>query len=446
LVNLKTALVLVVGETSQLKAGQLTASVARSWETASKPKKIAVALSGGRDSMALLFALHQLRSHQPIELLAFVIDHQLQALSLQWVQFCAQQCQRLGVACYSVSVSVVNQKKTGLEAAARQARYAALTQLALHHGVDAVALGHHQNDQVETVLLQTARGSGLAGRAGMPEQMQRGGVNWWRPFLRQISRADINEFVQANDIAFVDDPSNANLTLRRNAIRHIVLPQLERQTHGVVGNIAQSSLQAQAAWQQEQKLASALRAQCGQDSHLLLLAQLKQLSHADQLLVLRYWIAQLGLRAPTRARLLQMRSQLIDSAKEAKPSINHEGLVFERSEDGRYACVSTHHRAPPVAAPQVKWREAQATELGFDPTWVLHFRVQPRSGSEQIKLVDKRHARSIKQWCQERRIPIGQRLSMQVVWHQEQAVWVSGLGFDVRYCQSEGSRLVPYLA
>ncbi len=431
---------------------QLADAVSHSWASVFKqqknePKKIALALSGGRDSMALLVALHQLRAQQPIALLAFVIDHQLQAGSKDWVQFCAQQCQQLQVPCFSAQVLVVNQKKIGLEAAARQARYEALTQLATQHDVDVVALGHHQNDQAETVLLQTARGSGLSSRAGMPELLQRGGVRWWRPFLRQVTRDDINQFVRENGIEFIDDPSNANLALRRNEIRHRVLPQMEQHT---VANIAQASAQAQEAWQQEQNTARKLRLWCSEKIDSLLLVKLKQLTHQEQQLVLRYWIGQLGLRMPTRARLYQLRLQLVDSAAQAKPSITHENWVFERSVNGLHACARPQaNLAPPMAVePQIKWRQAQANEPGLNPDWVEQNRVcvLPRRGGEQIKLVDKRHARSIKQWCQEMHIPTPMRAYMQVVWHEEQAVWVSGLGFDVRYCLSEGPRLVPYLA
>jgi tRNA(Ile)-lysidine synthase len=413
---------------------------------------IAVALSGGRDSMALLHALSRCQADNQFRLCAFSIDHRLQTPSSQWIEFCRSYCLQEKIQFYSCAVDVTDIAKLGVEAAARAARYQALVQLAKQHQVDCIALGHHSDDQAETVLLQMARGAGVAGLAAMPELALRQGVIWWRPMLLAVDRAAINKYVLHNNIAYVDDPSNTDQKLKRNALRASVLPALELQFPGVAKKLVELSLEAARLLEQQQ-----VRAQTAWQAlvdpatpHKMARAGLSQLSQSDQALLLRHWCKHLHLRMPSRARLEQIRKQLLGSGW---PCIKHEGWLFEISPDRQFV---QSRQAPILDAasdaqsnrpPAVRWREAVADEPGVVATLVDAgaLTVMPRQGSELIQLHAKRHRRSIKQWCQERRVPLAQRANMQVVWHGHYVVWVSGLGLDQRYAVTSGLRWVPYV-
>ena len=105
------------------------------------------------------------------------------------------------------------------EDAARRARYATLARLARDHGLPNVALAQHADDQVETMLIALGRGAGLDGLAAMPREMTRHGVQFHRPLLDV--RADaLRGWLVAAQVAFIDDPSNADARYTRNRIRH----------------------------------------------------------------------------------------------------------------------------------------------------------------------------------------------------------------------------------
>ncbi|HEY1588847.1 MAG TPA: tRNA lysidine(34) synthetase TilS, partial [Rhodanobacter sp.] len=123
--------------------------------------ELCVAFSGGPDSTALLHALAQLPAARARALRALHVDHGLHADSAAWAEHCQRFCAALAVPCEVLRVQVDIGKGDGLEAAARRARYDALA-THLHEG-EWLLLGHHRDDQVETVLLKLLRGAGLDG-------------------------------------------------------------------------------------------------------------------------------------------------------------------------------------------------------------------------------------------------------------------------------------------
>jgi tRNA(Ile)-lysidine synthase len=178
---------------------------------------VVVGCSGGADSLALL-ALAVDTALAPI---AVHIDHGLRAGSDREAQLVAEAAARLGARFDARRVAV--DQGPNLEARARTARYGALEAARAAHGASAVLVGHTADDQAETVLLNLLRGSGASGLAGMPAH--RGRV--LRPLLG-ARRADVRAVCEQRGLVPVEDPSNDDLTFRRNWIRHEVLPLLER--------------------------------------------------------------------------------------------------------------------------------------------------------------------------------------------------------------------------
>jgi tRNA(Ile)-lysidine synthase len=184
--------------------------------------RVLVACSGGADSLALLAAAVFEARRPGWHVVGVTVDHDLQAGSAEHAADVVAQMARLGAA-ETASVAVtVDPGGRGTEAAAREARYAALLELADRFGSEVVLLGHTLDDQAETVLLGLARGSGGRAVAGMRET--------WGPFRRPllgITRAETEAACRAEGVKAWDDPHNTDPRFTRPRVRHTVMPVLE---------------------------------------------------------------------------------------------------------------------------------------------------------------------------------------------------------------------------
>lgn len=186
---------------------------------------ILVALSGGPDSVALLHILRSIRRSYHLTLGAVYINHQMRPRAAKKEeQFCQLLCDELGVPLTVVRENVpalAKKTRRGLEETARDVRYAIFERLARTHPYDRVALGHHADDQVETILFRLFRGTGPSGLTGMP--VKRG--KYIRPLL-ELTRTDILAYLKKHSLNWCEDTSNQSLRFRRNWIRHRLLPTL----------------------------------------------------------------------------------------------------------------------------------------------------------------------------------------------------------------------------
>lgn len=196
---------------------------------------LAVALSGGADSMSLLRALTLCKQRQggAGKLLALHVNHQLRGdESTADAHWCQQQCDALSVpvevlACNTAEFAA--QTGDGIEAAAREQRYQLLTSAAEQAGVRYLAVAHTRDDQVETVLFRALRGTGLRGLAGIPRtRALTPTVTLIRPLL-DCSRAQVIEFLAELGQDYRTDTSNTDPQFTRNRLRNDLLPQLRDQ-------------------------------------------------------------------------------------------------------------------------------------------------------------------------------------------------------------------------
>ncbi len=198
------------------------------------PALVLLALSGGADSTALLHALAALREELGFDLRCLHVNHGLRAASNEEETFALNMAEQLKVPILLERVAVPSH--ASLEAAAREARYAAIQRALAATGAQAVALAHHADDQAETLLLNLLRGSGLKGLAGMATWR----APYWRPLLN-TPRASLLSFLRDNKLAWVEDESNQDPAFTRNALRLSVMPALEGLRPGAALRMAQTA-------------------------------------------------------------------------------------------------------------------------------------------------------------------------------------------------------------
>ena len=200
-----------------------------------KGEKIAVACSGGSDSMCLLHFLFANKKEFGIDICVINVDHGIRENSADDSKFVQEYCNKNGIVCYKFKVdvpSLAQENKTGIEETARTARYKIFETMILKGVVDKVALAHHQQDQIETVLLNIFRGTGLKGAGGMNTVQGQ----FVRPFLN-TSKTEIKCYLQENHVDYVDDQTNFDENYSRNFLRLNILPQLRKNWKNVDSNI-----------------------------------------------------------------------------------------------------------------------------------------------------------------------------------------------------------------
>ncbi|GAA2062811.1 tRNA lysidine(34) synthetase TilS [Streptomyces albiaxialis] len=218
----------------------LTAHRTQPAQSPSPAPLVLVACSGGADSMALASALAFEAPRLGVRAGGVTVDHGLQDGSAERAQDVAARLSSLGLApVESVAVRVAR-TAAGPEADAREARYAALDEVAERHGAAAVLLGHTRDDQAETVLLGLARGSGTRSLSGMAAVSGARG-RYLRPFL-SVDRQSTRKACMVQSLPVWDDPHNADPAYTRSRVRHEALPTLEKALgKGVVEALARTA-------------------------------------------------------------------------------------------------------------------------------------------------------------------------------------------------------------
>ena len=190
------------------------------------------AVSGGADSMALLWAMHGLREKLAIRVEAAHFNHHLRDEESDRDQnFVVDFCDRHGIVCH-IGGGIVTAGEKGLEAAARNARYGFLQSLS-----GKIATAHTADDNAETLLMHLIRGTGLKGLGGIAPKRE----NLIRPMLT-VSRRDVLAFLEAENIPYVTDSSNDTDAFLRNRIRHHVMPLLKQENPSLSENLSATAL------------------------------------------------------------------------------------------------------------------------------------------------------------------------------------------------------------
>jgi tRNA(Ile)-lysidine synthase len=189
-------------------------------------EEVVVAVSGGPDSVALVKVLEMLSYEYRLTLIVAHLNHGLREEAPSEERFVRKLAQDMGLVFESKSLDILSLRKMSgkcIEDISREARYAFLNDVAKKHGARKIALGHHMNDQTETVLMNILRGSGPPGLKGMLSGRD---SRYIRPLL-DVTRSEIISFLKFHGISFVTDASNADESYLRNRIRHALVPELK---------------------------------------------------------------------------------------------------------------------------------------------------------------------------------------------------------------------------
>ncbi|HYD96927.1 MAG TPA: tRNA lysidine(34) synthetase TilS [Noviherbaspirillum sp.] len=410
---------------------------------------IAIAYSGGLDSSALLHLAHAWARRQGVELFAFHVHHGLSLNAGRWLALCERTCGALGVRFDARRVQVET-CGDGIEQAARTARYAALGDLCREYNVPLLLTAHHQDDQVETVLLQLLRGAGVVGLSGMSpfNEAQRllGGPLpvLGRPLL-ELARADLERYVAQHRIAHVEDESNADIRFARNALRHEILPSLAVHFPGFEQRIVRSAGHFRAAQRLLDELAAADLSACAVGDSIDL-DRLRQLNEDRMENLLRHWFARHRVRLPATAWLAQMRVQLLAAREDAQVCIVHPDCEIRRHRN-RIHLIARSPDAITCAEPiTFRWQGEQSisfpafggslhfesAEEGIEAGWLRRqdLQIRYRSGGEKLKRAPDRPTRSLKHHYQELDIPAWERRRLPVVLASARLVFAAGIGMN----------------
>jgi len=307
-----------------------------------------VALSGGPDSVALAQALFDLRPRLPLDLTLAHLNHQLRHGADEDEAFCEAFAQQLDLPFVSERVDVkleARRARCSIEESARAVRYRFLEEQASRLGCQHIAVGHTRDDQAETFLLRLLRGAGATGLAAIPPI--RGPII--RPLL-DVPRSEVLAFLSEKGLAYREDPTNADLDILRNRIRHQVLPDLARDFNGrLVETLATTAglLREEDRYLDERAtdwLAS--HAQASPDKLRIPVAHLAALHPALSRRVLRQALLRLkGDLRSVAARHLEAALQLLAPGKSGRRLALPGGVEAVRSFAELAFCLSS----PPVA-------------------------------------------------------------------------------------------------
>jgi tRNA(Ile)-lysidine synthase len=410
-------------------------------------RSIAVAVSGGRDSMALLHCLSRAAQPGRVPVWALHVHHGLMPQADEWAAFVERACKR-----WSVHVSVQRlqgrpERGQSVEAWARAGRYAALASMARAAGCSVIALAHHRGDQAETFLLQALRGAGAAGLASMPARAERDGLTWLRPWLDQ-PRDAIEAYVRLHRIGYVDDASNDDPRFARNRLRLMVMPALRAAFPDAESALAEAARQAAHARALIDEVAQADLANV-QDGSALMLERWRALSPARRRACLRAWLGPCSDQGVAETLL----DRLLDELPAAGPA----RWLFAGGELRRYRgrltasatsptptasawpCDAALHRIGTHAVPgSDATLRVRRTADGLPQTLLHGAQWRAREGAERFQRAPNTPPRSLKKQFQAAGVPAWSRDAPLLFSADGTLLFVPGLGADARALAKPG--------
>jgi tRNA(Ile)-lysidine synthase len=406
-------------------------------------RRFCLAFSGGLDSSVLLASLSALRQREGFALRALHVDHGLHPESPRWAQAARAEARRLRVPCEILRLRIERRRGESLEALAREQRYGALT--ARLGAEERLLTAHHQDDQLETVLLALLRGSGVRGLSAMSPRSAIADALLLRPLL-PVARVELERFARAQGLHWSEDRTNLDERFDRNYLRRQVLPLLKRRWPAAAATVSRSAaLLAEAQGLLERAARrGAVRAA---DGAALRISVLRAMPAAQRRNVLACWIAARGLIGPDHRRLREIAGPMLEARSDALPRVHWPGGELRRHGD-RLLALAQPARAPGRGGAIEKWdwKRSRWLSLGGGSTLRLiadrhgdldlgllpcPLRVDFRHGGERLREAHGHMA--LKDLLQSRGIMPWERSSVPLLRDQARIVAVADLWVDAAY-------------
>ena len=367
---------------------------------------VVCAVSGGADSVALLFALYLLKEKLGITLEAAHFNHHLRGEeSHRDEAFVASLCDRYDIPLHRGSGEIIPGKK-GLEAAARDARYAFLRSLP-----GKIATAHTADDNAETVLMHLIRGTGLKGLGGITPVHG----NVIRPMLK-VTRREVEAFLEEWCLSHIEDSSNDTDAFLRNRIRHHVMPLLAAENPKIAENLSQMALRLRL---DEQFLSEQI-----DSTALPTVEALKTMPEALRSRALEAFLKKSGVREPEDAHVAMAEALLLSDRPSARASFPG-GITVAREYD-RLVCLPQREALQETVLPcpgeiclpglRITCEPAAeriSTPEAFTVCPSGEIRIRSRRSGDEIRLSGG--SKSLKKLFIDRKIPAAQRQQIPVV-------------------------------
>jgi tRNA(Ile)-lysidine synthase len=416
---------------------------------------LVVGLSGGVDSVVLLHCLRALAPKLDLRLSALHIHHGLSANADDWALFCADLCAAWDIPLKQARVAVDQREKLGVEAAAREARYAVFRALP----ADAIALAHHRDDQIETMLLQLLRGAGVRGLSAMPVVRvlnPQTNLRIVRPLLHR-PRADIVRYAKQAGLQWVEDEANVEMHYDRNFLRLEVLPTLIQRFPGAPATLQRAAENFADAAQLLDDLAQQDAVKM-REGDTLDVDVLRALSPARARNVLRWFMEQRGLPLPKRDQLEEALRQALHARGDARVEVKlgstclhrHRGRIHLdaalSAKPAPWSCLWSGEAevSLPCGLGCVTFEPAVGAGLSLERLRGEPALLRPRRGGERLRMAPRRPSRTLKNLLQEHGVPAWRRATMPLLFRGENLVWVPDIGIDHRFAaQSDEAGVLP---
>ncbi len=308
------------------------------------PAPLLVGYSGGLDSHVLLLWLARLVARHPeFSLQAVHVHHGLNPLADAWAAHCQRVCDELGVPLIVERVAVTAARRESLEARAREARYRALAEHLPAGGY--LLTAHHQDDQLETLLLALKRGSGVRGLAAMPHRQPFARGELIRPLL-DCSRASLHRWAEAQGLHWIEDDSNQDERFDRNFLRAQILPRLQARWPSFGETACRSATLCAEQEALAEELAEQDRSQCERPDGSLSIEAMRSLSIPRRHNLLRGWLRHHSGAVPERGALLRIWPEVVEARADASPQLLTSCGVIRRFDGSLYLLTDAPGSVP----------------------------------------------------------------------------------------------------
>ena len=407
-------------------------------------QRIGIAFSGGVDSHVLLHFLTK-KLHKHTNLFALHINHGINDQSNLWERHCKEICNSLGVNFVSFKLSFKDSSSVN-EHDLRKARYSKL--LSWANDEDVICTAHNKDDNTETILFRIIRGTGIKGLKGIPFKRKIGNVHLIRPFL-QISKSEIIDYAKKNNLFWIEDPSNQDITFSRNFLRADILPLIKKRWPKYTDSFSHLSIHAKYSQEIAEEVADLdLKKYLLGSSNQLSLSCIGHLSEARFLNLLHRWLSNYS-NQPISFKIIQeIKKTFLSENKQTDPIITLGGVdnegSFQLRKYGEVLFILPHispvilnerpslqwNMENPIDLPTGKLTAIKSFGKGLETDAIKgNINIQWRIGGERCKPAGRNKSQRLKKLLQEYEIPPWLRDRLPLIYIDEKLaavadVWV----------------------